>query len=241
MNSVRRDPIDDAFRRRQRRIKLVSLAVIFLCAVSLYRSQCAGRPSPDMRPVIQSGQMIAEETLKLVGNKGEIVAVVMDSGPGKVQVKAFRRTIAKQPAVTLAAVETVGPAQLATGGIGLGLSAESFSQLIGKYRKATAMVLLVGPPALSDQDIDRLDPDMPKVVVFAPMGIGVRKLLEARVVQVAIVPRVAAPMAPGAATASATPLPQGGAAWYEAVTPESIQSRPLFEPPPMPMPKAKQS
>src|ERR1041385_2467306 len=106
-----------------RRIKAICILVIFCSVVSLYRSQCGGRPKPDTKPIMEVGHLIADETLKLVVNHGEIVVVTMDSDASKIQLKAFRQTLKRQENVTLAPVEIIHPSQLTQGSMGAALSA----------------------------------------------------------------------------------------------------------------------
>ena len=231
---------DKNLNKKQRVIKSICLVVIFACAISIYHTTCSGGPKPSKLPIYEAGQMVADETLKLIGRKGNVVVIAMDNSYSKPQLKAFRQTIEKQPGAEVTAVEYVAAGELAKGAMGSALSSETFLRLIQKHRNAAAIVSLVGPPVLSDQEIDKLDAKIPKVVVFAPMGFGIRKLLEEQVVQVAIIPRITPPMAPVTPgnTSTAAP-PQGAGRSYEVVTTETIQSRPVFEPPPVPVPKAK--
>jgi len=230
---------DASTNRKVRLAKVLSIAVILACSISIYGTMCSGRPKFDKRPILEAGQMIGEETLKLIGRKGNVVVVTMDNRYGKLQVNEFRRTIEKQPGAEMTAVEYVTNDQLAKGAMGSALSSETFLKLIQKFSDVSAIVSLVGPPVLTDQEISRLDTKIPKVVVFAPLGFGIRKLLEEQVVQVAIVPRVTPLMAstlPGTATTAAPP--QAGERYYEVVTPQTIQTRPVFEPP-VPIPRSK--
>src|ERR1044071_2638502 len=106
-------------------VKGLCIVTIFTCAISIYMTMCSGRPKPNKRPILEAGQMIAEETLKLIGTKGNVVVVAMDNSYSKLQLKAFRRTIEKQPGASVTAVEYVSIEQLAKGAMGSALSSDT--------------------------------------------------------------------------------------------------------------------
>lgn len=225
-------------KKKRRRVGFIAVIIIVSACISIWNTQCK-KPKPDTRPIRMSGEVIAHETLKLIGNKGEIAVVTMDTDNHRMQFKAFKRVLNEQPNVTLAATEKIAPQQLARSEMGSGISAEQFFQLLEKYPKTAAIVSMVGPPILKDADINRIGPNVPKLLVYAPMVVGVRKLLEEQVIQVAVVPRMmmGPPMAgPGAFNA---PQAQGGDGLFEVLTPQTIQSRPIFEPPPPTPQKSK--
>jgi hypothetical protein len=226
-------------RRKRRRIIIVCLLAIGLSSISILRVACPSRPRLDYRPIKATGQFIAEETLKLTGNKGEIVVVSIESEAANVQLKAFKSALTRQPGVTILAIEKVDAAKLTVGPMGAGISPQQFFDLLKKYPKVGAIVLLLGPPLLKDQEIQSVPQGLPKIVVFSGMGLGVKKLLEEEVISLAIVPRIpGAAMQPGATPSSSPPSAESSFP-YEALTPQEIQRRVIFEPPMPPQPGQK--
>jgi hypothetical protein len=94
--------------------------------------------------------------------------------------------------------------------------------LLNQHEKMSAIVSFAGPPALKDQDIRELQNKRIKMIVFAPATNNkqLKKLLEANIVQAAVIPRVT-DLSP-ALTKRPETLNEWFDAAYEIITPARL-------------------
>lgn len=213
-------------KRKKQMIATAATVAIVISFLSISLTMCPERPSRQTEPIKQTGQRIAEETCRLLGNQGSVVVVTLDSDPLDVQLKAFRKTIAAHKAVRIQAVQRARESDLARGVWGIGLSAEYFLKLLAGHSSADALVSLVGPPIIPDEKLAELPPNRPRVVVFAPLAAGVRHLIARGVITLAIVPDAPAPPA-GLLPATTTNRPEP----YLVLSAETLERQPFFDPP----------
>jgi hypothetical protein len=175
---------------------IASVVAIIVASIILviYFTRSGSLSRASLAPFTALGQVTAEETAKLLGNRGRIIVVTQDvHQPGapavlEGELKAFHETIKKQPDLTLVGTETVRinpdvPSEQ-------GLSADLYSSLLQKYPDLDAIVSLVGPPSLTRQQIQGLPQKLPKCVAVSLGDAPLRNLFRADVVQVAIVNRL---------------------------------------------------
>ncbi len=209
---------------------LIAILAIVGSLTSVFITQCGG-PSQkiNMKPHTAIGQILAEEVEKLLDNKGQVVIVCMDTKKFKMptaeeQVQSFNAELKKRGGVTVMATEMLGQEALGMAGPEMGLSSEMFNKLLSKYSNASAIVSFVGAPSLKDEEISQLAPNIPKVLVFSSFGMGLKKLFEENVVQVAIVPNFEAK--PEAKKKPVTPR-EWFDQYYRVITRENADSMPF--------------
>src|SRR5262245_9552773 len=130
------------------------------------------RPAFNQKLQVGIGQVMAEETARLLKAKGRIVVVTLDPKacpPLKTQVDAFTGALKKGG--RLAIVETVflSVKEKRKAGPGMGLSDGDFIAILEKHSKPDAIVSFVGTP----------DPDDQKIVALGELS-GVKVLAETR-------------------------------------------------------------
>lgn len=219
---------------KKKALIVVSLVAILLAGWSIFIGPCLRKPKRSIHPIREAGQFVAEATAKTLGGRGSVVLIAMDNDYFDAQTKAFRKSLEANEHLQLLGREDLDAEDLVMTNLGSAPSPEAFFRIYQKHRTVTAIVSMVGPPLLDRSDYSKLDPGGPKLIVFAPMGFGVKSLLEDNVIQVAVVPQTPAmnpPGTPGDLTASANPEP------YQVVTPDTVQELRMIEPPPMPAPK----
>ncbi len=101
---------------------------------------------------VGSGQVVAEETVKAVNDRGRVVAVIgadqlQEDAPQHTQWQTFRKELQKHSAITLAATETIAydPADPQSDMTACPIS--SFQSILGKHKDVDAIVFFVGLPA----------------------------------------------------------------------------------------------
>jgi hypothetical protein len=170
---------------------------------------------------------MAEQTAKVLGNKGRIVLITIPAGSEpelETQMESFQRTLKKLGDYDLKEHELDTKDQPKYG-IGTGLSGRRFVRTVKNNPKADAIVSFVGAPNLSDEELAELT-KAPRFIAESRSPDHLPKLFEKQIIQVAVVSRFAFP-APG-------PLkPKTPQEWfdkrYQVITAEAVASIPKPE------------
>jgi hypothetical protein len=205
------------------------LLVMAAAAASLFFSRSRHSPRINLNPYQALGTVAAEETSKLLGDRGEIVIVINDPGEERdsvldAQLETFTRTLKKLGKFTIATVERVkmdAMTRMATGGT---MPPERFATVMATHARADAVVLFIGFPMLPPSELNALKAGKTKFIVISAALPGYRELLSAGIIQLAIVPK------PGTAseeTADPKNLRDWFAREYQIVTPAAAE-RPPF-------------
>ena len=173
-------------------------AIITACGVAIvasagwiYLSQFRNRDVAH-RALTTVGEMMADETTRRLGGNGQVVVITTDSGfapAADTEAAVFRKALARHSRITVAATETVGPADQLHKGLQLGFSADRFLEILRAHAGVDAVVSFAGAAPLSAQQIAQLPRARPKIFVVCRARTILPSLLEQNVVQVAIVPR----------------------------------------------------
>ncbi|MCX6926452.1 MAG: hypothetical protein NT154_25075 [Verrucomicrobia bacterium] len=178
-----------------KRIKeiLVATLAVGAAAVSVYFAWAGRAPKINLDPYDVLGAVTAEETAKLLGNKGRVLVVARDTGVNKnpsveAELKAFQHTLKRQPGIKVVTEQIqISPNQMmATGG---GVPPELFLKALATHAPLDAVVLFLGFPQLSDPELDALKTSGIKTVVACALRPGDQRLLERQAIHLAIVPR----------------------------------------------------
>lgn len=143
------------------------------------------------------GVVTAEETAKLLGNKGRVVLMVRDTGPDKnpsveAQVKAFQQTLKPHAGmnVVINRVPVTPMLMMSTGG---GVPVDQLFKAIETNAKPEALVLFFGLPQLTEQELEALKRTGVRIVVVSSFRPTYQRLLERRAIHLAVVPKPGAP------------------------------------------------
>jgi len=186
---------------KKKLVPLLAILVIASAVVWIYRSQ-SGTQKFALNPYHALGTGAAEETAKLLGNQGAVVVVSPDTGEFKNaavdgQLQSFQDTLQKNKAMSIAATvkfKLTPMERMATGGA---VPRDAFLQALQSHPNAGAVVLFCAFPPLASQDYAALKQSGVKVVVASGYGPAYRKLLEAQVIHLAIVPQFDRPATDG--------------------------------------------
>ena len=171
----------------------VLLSMLVILGASSFLLFARREPKIELGPYQSLGMVAAEETLRMVGDKDQIVIVAQDGRdfdmPAlEAQLKAFQTTARKQAKVNVE-VERITMDAMAMMAAGGRMPAEQFFKMLQAHPKAGAIVLFLGFPMLRDRDFDALKQRAPKLVVVAGYRSDYQQLLERRFINLAIVPR----------------------------------------------------
>ena len=137
------------------------------------------------------GRVMAEETAKLVDNRGKIVLIAIETAQDaelKVQLEEFEKTLKKFSGITVAKTYMLETENRAKYGTGSGLSARRFIRIVNKNTAADALVSFVGAPELKDEEIGQLQA-RPKFIAESRSVAKLENPFAKRLLQVAIVSR----------------------------------------------------
>ncbi len=177
-------------------LAVASLVVIAASGAWIYFHEFRA-PKHDVRLHQRVGEIMAEQTAKLVGPKGRLVLITIPTGPEpelKTQLEAFRAMLKKLGTYEIKDHELDTKDQ-AKYGLGAGLSGRRFVRTVKNNPKADGIVSFVGAPKLSESELAELT-KMPKFIAETKSPDHLPKLFDKQIIQVAIASRFTFP-APG--------------------------------------------
>ena len=143
------------------------------------------------------GQVLAEQTVNLIGKKGRVVTISIDSKEWpelKTQIQAFRQTLKKLGDYEVRDYELDTKDQPKYG-VGSGLSGRRYVRTVKKCEKANVFVSFIGAPKLTKEDLAELT-RKPRFIAESRSGDNLPALFENKLIDVAVVSRFDFP-APG--------------------------------------------
>lgn len=144
------------------------------------------------------GLVLAEETIRCLDNRGDILVITMANGDSEIlaaQFAAFRERL-EQSRVKLKDVELISAEKKDKYGPGVGLSASKLTREVKKNLNREAIVSFVGLPEMDESELAALGETGPRLLTFSRMPDKLGPLLQRGRVAAAIVPRFRFP-APG--------------------------------------------
>ena len=173
-----------------------SVLVIAACALWIYYREFRA-PKHNVKLHQRVGEVMAEQTARIVGRKGLVVLLFIPTGSEpelRTQLEAFRRALRKLGDYDIKEHE-FDPKDQPKYALGTGLSGRRFARAVKNNPKADAIVSFVGAPRLSEEDLAALT-KVPKFIAESRSPDHLPKLFEKRLIQVAVVSRFVFP-APG--------------------------------------------
>jgi hypothetical protein len=172
---------------------IVAIIAVGAAAASLYFAFGRRSETVNLDTYEVLGTVTAEETAKLLGEKGRVLVMARDTGADKnpsveAELKAFQQTLRKHPGLSVVAEKVrLTPMQMmATGG---GVPPEQLFKALESHAGVAAVVLFLGFPALADADLEVLKKSGVKIVVVSSLRPGYQRLLERQTIHLAVVPR----------------------------------------------------
>jgi hypothetical protein len=173
-------------------VVIVCLVLIVLSVCWMFtRNRPPGGTGGTNKPAEALGDVMAEETAKLLGNRGSVVMIAIAPAAGippQSEAIAFEKAVKKAGRVTLAGKEYMDVDRES-----MELSVEKFLKIASRYPKADAIVSLVGCPLLKESDMAQFGEKPPKLIIVGWSSTGVRAMLQQKIVQVAVLSRLSAP------------------------------------------------
>jgi len=174
----------------------VSVLVIAASSMWIYYHEFRA-PRHNVRLHERVGEIMAEQTAKLVGPKGHLLLITIPTVTEpelKTQLEAFRATLKKLGNYEIKDHELDTKDQPKYG-LGAGLSGRRFVRTVKNNPKVDGIVSFVGAPKLSESELAELT-KMPKFIAETKSPDHLPKLFDKQIIQVAIASRFTFP-APG--------------------------------------------
>jgi len=178
--------------KRTKDIVVVGLAA-GAAAVWLYFTFAGRSPKIDLGTYSALGAVTAEETAKLLGDKGRVLVIARDTGADKnpsveSELAAFQRTLQKHAGLSQVTERFVATPMLmmATGG---GVPPDQLLKALETHADVKALVLFCGLPPLDDSELESLKKRGVKTVVVSSFLPDYGRLLQQGAIHLAIVPR----------------------------------------------------
>ncbi len=166
-------------------------------AIALYFGFRGRSQRLDLTTYSALGAVTAEETAKLLGNKGRVLLMVPDIGPERnpsveAVVRTFQKVLKGQGAMTLVVerVPITPMLMLATSG---GVPPDRLFQALETHADVGALVLLSRVPPLTDGEVERLKNKPLKMVVVSSLYPDYQRLLDRQIIDLVILPRISPP------------------------------------------------
>jgi hypothetical protein len=181
----------------QTKATAVAIVAVGAAAVSLYFAFADRSQKINLDPYDVLGAVTAEETAKLLGNKGQVLVMARDTGADKnpsveAELKAFQQTLKKNTGLSMVTekIQVTPMLMMSTGG---GVPPDQLLKACRTHPNIAAIVLFFGFPELAEGEIEALKQSGVKIVVVSALRPGYRRLLERHAIHLAIVPRPDAP------------------------------------------------
>lgn len=172
---------------------LVAIVAVGAAAIALYFGFGGGSEKINLDTYEVLGAVTAEETAKLLGNKGQVLVLARGSGANKnpsveAELEAFKKSLKKSSGLSMVAekLELTPMQMMATGG---GVPPDQLFKALASHPNLGAVVLFFGFPSLADSDVEALKKTGVKIVVVSAFHSGYKQLLERQAIHLAIVPR----------------------------------------------------
>lgn len=182
-----------------KRTKEILVAALALTAavVSLYFAFGRSSSIINLGPYEVLGATTAEETAKLVGEKGQVLVIVRDTGVNQnpsveAELKTFQQTLTKHPGLT-AIMEKVTVTPMLMMSTGGAVPPDQLFKALESHPNLGGAVLFFAFPQLADAQLDAVKKFGAKIVVVSSPCAGYRRALERQAIQLVIAPRPDAP------------------------------------------------
>jgi hypothetical protein len=211
---------------RRKTLTLVSVVVLIAAGVLLLHRRFSGS-AINLRPSVAVGEVLADETVRLLGGSGKVVvvgrAVVRDGqSAASEQLASFNSAIVRRGSPTVVATEWLprpAPLTMNAGDV----TTDRLLQIVEKNPEADALILFAGLPPFSPALAQKLEGRPVKLLAVCGYSPNVRRWLAARALAVAVVPRFGE-------LPSGAPAPKTAKEWfsqeYELLTPQRVGELP---------------
>ena len=176
--------------RRRKTTAVVAVLAIVVSLVSLQRTLLPSAPENSRQPFVGLGQVLGEETVKILGDHGRVVVVVWDDHKqaGNLlndALEAFRGVLKKHPKIQITATEVIRSDTNKHTMVD-NLSSKMFNELVEKHTQADGLVLFTGLPTLESQPPIQLPVPHPQIIAVQTSEPLTKSYFDRKIVNVAV-------------------------------------------------------
>lgn len=172
---------------------ILAASLAIAAAASLYFAFAGRSQKINLDTYEVLGAVAAEETAKLLGDKGRVLVMVRDTGADKnpsveAELAAFQGKLKKHPGLSVVTekVQVTPTMMMSTGGA---VPPDQLFKALQTHPNIGAVVLFFGFPPLTEPELEALKKSGAKTVVVSSLRPGYQRLLERQAIHLAIVPR----------------------------------------------------
>ena len=192
-------------------VAIIAILVIVVSLATFVLSQRPHFPKANVTPFAALGEILGQETSRLLGNKGDVVLVVDDqdkfqTASDRVRLDAFKKALKKAGQATVVATEELHT-KFGMRDLAVGIPADTFTDILRRHASCAAIVSFCGSPQLKPDDIRQLPARLPKVITFSVDDINLKNLFKEDIVQLAVVP--------SPKQTEGTPEPRTSQEWFD--------------------------
>jgi hypothetical protein len=179
--------------RNRRSTEITALLTTSAALVVIFFASCESSPPLDRKLHDSIGKALAKETLSLLGTRAQITIITRDTETFAqpafdVLLDSFKREVGRAGgnvgATKLIQTDPLRPVDVPPG---------DFFELIQRASAGHVIVSLLGPPLLTEEQLNKLGPVKPKIVAFCSgnlaENIDLRPLFDAGLLHAAVVSR----------------------------------------------------
>jgi len=171
----------------------VCVAAIIISILSLFITQCEKTPKIDVSRYAAAAEGLGKRLGQELPDGAKIVLVSMDpsieSQVFSAQMKGFDKGIAPFTSKVNIVERYNIKLEDMSRGTGSGMPTKVYLDVIQKYPTVDAVASLVGIPLLSDEEIDQLPANIPKLYAMILYGIGVKRAFDEGILSAAVIPK----------------------------------------------------
>lgn len=173
--------------------RLLGAGIFALLAIAALAYQWLHHQRGDVRPHLGAGEMLVEQTVKVLESKEKkrvVLVTVKNPGPElEAQEQAFLKKLKLHPELQLKEIVRIDPDDARKYAPGTGLSARRFARIVENNLKAEAIVSLVGTPDPKDPAMSQLTNKVPRFVAVTRDRDELPALFAKKWIRAAVVPR----------------------------------------------------
>lgn len=171
----------------------VCIVAITISILSLFITQCERSPRIDVTRYAAAAEGLGKKLGEELPGASKVVLVVMDpkieSQVFNAQTKGFDKGLAPFEEKVKIVDRYYIKLEDMSRGTGSGMPSKVYMELLQKYPDVDVIVSLVGIPLLSDDEIDQLPPNIPRLYALILYGIGVKRAFDEGVLSAAVIPK----------------------------------------------------
>ncbi len=172
----------------------ICIAAIVISILSLFLTQCERSPKIDVSRQAAATEGLGKRLGQELPEGSKLVLVMMDSSVDspvfRGQTQGFNRGFGPYEGKFKIVGRVTVKIDDMSRGTGAGMPNKVYLDILKQYPDADAVASLIGIPLLTDQEIDQLPANVPRLYAVILYGVGVKRAFEEGILSAAILPKI---------------------------------------------------